>query len=115
MTNIGEKAISILAGDTNSGLSCLITTVKEIEFGTQNLSSDILLVSLVTYNIVNTFNRYGFHLSAHSLFIVCQMGSFLKSKSISWGVSFVHKDWKCSASQQWRARVCKILISGWAF
>ena len=77
----------------------------EIKFDTRNLFSDILLLSLVTYNIVNTFNRYSFHLSAHSLFIVCQMGSFLKSKSISWGVSFVHKDWKCSASQQWRARV----------
>jgi hypothetical protein len=28
MANISEKVISILAGDLNSGLRCLITTVK---------------------------------------------------------------------------------------
>ena len=28
MTNIGEKAISILVGNSNSGLSYLITTVQ---------------------------------------------------------------------------------------
>ena len=30
MANIGEKAISILAGNSNSGLSYLITTVTSI-------------------------------------------------------------------------------------
>ena len=53
MANIGEKAISILAGNLNSGLSYLITTVITVQFLDSALSLEIIKINL--YHISQVF------------------------------------------------------------
>ena len=62
MANIGEKAISILSGNLNSGLSYLITTVNEM------------------YKIWNSKCRFAPNLTLSHLFVVVFLETKIRQK-----------------------------------